>query len=158
MKKIIILFSALFIFASTFAQTDSVKTKTIFYSAIGLSVGHVDPSDVNIDNFNKASYPSVEIGITRKSVSLGAVIGVENMFASKSARGFYELKTAVSRPIGECSAYALFGIGAYMESSFNNFIEYGGGFSYMPKSTGYFVQYSNWSRTNYVSFGVSHNF
>ena len=158
MKKITTLFAVLLITASSFAQSDSTKTKTSFYSSIELSIGHVDPSDASIDNFNKASYPSLEIGMTRKSVSLGVVVGCENMFVSSGSRGFYELKTAVSRPIGECSAYVLFGVGAYMESSFNNFLEYGAGFSYMPGKLGYFVQYSNWARTNYISVGATIGF
>jgi len=160
MKKAITLFAILFISATTFAQVDqpTEKTKTSFYTSLGLSIGHVDPNDANINNFNKASYPSLEIGMTRKSVSLGAVFGCENMFAYSGARGFYELKTSVSRPIGECNAYALFGVGAYMENSFNNFLEYGAGFSYVPKKLGYFVQYSNWARTNYVSAGLTYNF
>lgn len=158
MKKIISLFAVMCITTMLFAQADSIKTKTSFYSSIGLSIGHVDPSDAAIDNFNKASYPSLEIGLTRKSVSLGAIFGYENMLVTSDSRIFYELKTSVSRPIGECSAYALFGVGAYFENSFNNFIEYGGGFSYMPGKIGYFVQYSNWSRTNYISAGVTLGF
>lgn len=160
MKKTISLLIVILISIGSFAQADSskAKTKTSFYSSIGVSIGHVDPSDANIDNFNKASYPSLEIGMTRKSVSLGAVVGCENMFTSSTSRGFYELKTSISRPIGECSIYGLFGVGAYMESSFNNFLEYGAGFCYMPGKVGYFVQYSNWARTNYVSVGATIGF
>lgn len=159
MKKIIALCTMLFIATSTFAQADSTKTKIKPYASIGLSVGHVDPNDANIDNFNKASYPSIELGVTGKNVSLGAVVGVENIFASSTTRGFYELKTAVSKSIsGSCSAYGLFGVGAFMESGFHNFIEYGAGFTYMPGRLGYFVQYSNWARTNYVSFGLTTTF
>lgn len=158
MKKQLILALILISTSILSAQTDSTKTKTTAYAAIGLSIGHTDPSDVNIDNFNKSSYPSVEIGLMRKNVSLGAVIGSENIFASSTTRGFYELKTAVYHPIGVCSGYLLFGVGAYMESSFNNFIEYGVGISYAPKKFGYFVQYSNWARTNYVSVGLCYNF
>lgn len=140
------------------SQTDSSKTKTTAYAAVGISIGHSDPSDVNIDNFNKASYPSLEIGLMRKNISLGAIVGAENIFAASTTRGFYELKTAVYHPIGACSGYLLFGVGAYMEDKFNNFIEYGAGISYCPKKFGYFVQYSNWARTNYVSVGLSYNF
>ncbi len=161
MKKIITLLAVTLFTVSSFAQADSSiisKTKTSFYSSIGVSIGHVDPSDANIDNFSKASYPSLEIGMTRKSVSLGAIVGCENFLTSSTSRGFYELKTSISRPIGECSIYGLFGVGAYMESSFNNFLEYGAGFSYMPGKVGYFVQYSNWARTNYVSVGATIGF
>ena len=158
MKKIIALLAVVLITTNSLAQADSTKTKLKPYASIGLSIGHVDPSDANIDNFNIASYPSIELGLMGKNVSLGAVVGVENIFASSTTRGFYELKTAISKPIGKCSGYALFGVGAFMESGFNNFIEYGAGFSYMPGKVGYFAQYSNWARTNYVSFGLTFGF
>lgn len=140
------------------SQTDSSKTKTSFYTSIGISIGHVDPNDENINSFNKASYPSIELGFCRKHISFGAIVGVENIFATSSTRGFYELKTSISKPFGYFSGYALFGVGAYMENGFNNFIEYGTGFSYCPKKLGYFIQYSNWARTDYISAGLTFNF
>jgi hypothetical protein len=153
----------LFISFSTvaIAQTDSAKTKCKLnpYASIGLSIGHVDPSDPNIDNFNKAAFPSIEAGVMGENVSLGAVFGYENFFAVSSARKFYELKTSVFKSLGKStSVYGLFGAGAYFENAFNPFIEYGAGFSYMPDKLGYFVQYSNWSRTNYVSIGATYVF
>lgn len=157
MKKIITILMIAFSI-NAISQTDTSKTKTSYYISAGLSIGHVDPNDQNIDNFNKASYPSIELGLCRKNISLGAVVGVENIFVNSSTRGFYELKTAVSQPIGCVSAYGLFGVGAYMENGFNNFIEYGAGFSYCPNKFGYFVQYSNWARTNYISTGLTLNF
>jgi len=157
MKKIITLVLVTLSF-SVFSQTDSLKTKTSFYTAVGLSIGHVDVNDENSNNFNKASYPSLELGMSRNNWSLGAIIGCENLFVSSSSRGFYELKTSISRPWGDYAGYTLFGIGAYMENGFNNFIEYGAGFSYCPKKIGYFVQYSNWARTSYVSTGLTVNF
>ncbi len=93
-----------------------------------------------------------------KNLSLGAVFGCENFFVTSSSRKFYELKTSISKPVGKLSVYALFGAGAYFENSFNPFIEYGAGFSYMPNKIGYFVQYSNWARINYVSLGFTLGF
>jgi hypothetical protein len=144
----------------TIAQTDSTKTKCKLspYASIGLSIGHVDPNDPNVDNFNKASFPSIEGGVMGENVSLGAVFGYENFFAASSTRKFYELKTAVFKSIGKSSVYGLLGAGAYFENAFNPFIEYGAGFSYMPNKLGYFVQYSNWARTNYVSVGATYTF
>lgn len=156
MKKLLVFVSVILISASSFAQTDS--TKTNFYASAGISIGHVDANDESINSFNKASYPSLEIGLMRKNVSLGAVFGFENILVSSSSRKFYELKTAISYPIGNYSGYALFGVGAYFENDFNNFIEYGAGFSYAPSKLGYFIQYSNWARTNYISVGLSYNF
>jgi hypothetical protein len=109
MKKIVTLLAVTMLITTTaFSQTDSTKTKLKPYASVGLSVGHVDPSDSNIDNFNKASYPSVEFGVMGDNVSLGAVFGVENIFASSTTRGFYELKTSISKPIGKCSGYMLY--------------------------------------------------
>ncbi|MBC7865659.1 MAG: hypothetical protein IAF38_21975 [Bacteroidia bacterium] len=158
MKRIISMsvFIAISFFSS--AQTDTAKTKLKPYASLGISIGHVDPNDSTINNFGKASYPSVEFGVMGKNLSLGAVFGCENMFVNSSSRGFYELKTSVSVPVGKCSAYALFGVGAYFEKHFNNFLEYGAGFSYMPGRFGYFVQYSNWARTNYISTGFTVGF
>lgn len=155
-KTILILLTSLSFTLSS--QTDSIKAKIKPYASIGVSIGHVDPSDSAINSFNKASYPSVEIGIMGDNVSLGAVFGYENLWVSSSTRGFYELKTSIAKPIGKCSAYALFGVGAFFEKGFNNFLEYGAGFSYMPNKCGYFVQYSNWARTNYVSTGITFSF
>lgn len=139
----------------SFAQTDSTKTKIKPYASIGISIGHIDPNDANSDNFSKASFPSVEVGVIGKNISLGAVFGYENLLATSSTRMFYELKTAISKPLGNASVYALFGVGAYGENAFHNFIEYGAVFTYMPNSLGYFIQYSNWARSNYVSVGIT---
>lgn len=140
---------------------DSTQTKTKLkpYASIGLSIGHVDPNDQAIDKFSKASFPSLEFGVMGKEVSLGAVFGYENILATSDTRMFYELKTSVSKSLGNSTCvYGLFGVGAYGEKGFNNFIEYGAGFSYMPNTFGYFVQYSNWARTNYVSVGLTKTF
>lgn len=158
MKKTITIMAAILISLCSFAQTDSSKCKIKPYASIGISIGHVDANDESINNFNKASFPSVEVGIMGDFISLGAVFGYENILASSTTRAFYELKTAISKPIGKGSVYGLFGVGAYGEKGFNNFIEYGAGFSYMPSRIGYFVQYSNWARSNYVSVGLTTTF
>lgn len=151
--------AAILISLCSYAQTDSTKTKLKPYASIGISVGHVDPNDESINTFNKASFPSVELGVMGKNVSLGLVLGYENMLVTSETRMFYELKTSISKSISDkCGIYGLFGVGAYGEKGFNNFIEYGAGFSYMPNSFGYFVQYSNWARYNYVSVGLTKSF
>jgi len=155
MKKLILLLAAFLISGYSFSQSDSTKFKVKPYASIGLSIGHVDANDKSINTFNKASYPSIEVGVTGRNISLGAIVGYENLLATSDTRLFYELKTAISKSLGKASVYALFGVGAYGEAGFHNFIEYGGGFCYMPKSFGYFVQYSNWARSNYVSVGVT---
>lgn len=160
MKKItqLLLIIALVCSVNAFAQNDSTKSKVKPYVSFGLSIGHVDPNDESINNFNKSSFPSVEIGVMGDNISGGIVLGYENIMVSSDTRMFYELKTSVSKSLGKSSVYALFGIGAYSEVGFNNFIEYGAGFCYMPNSLGYFVQYSNWARTNYVSVGLTKTF
>ncbi len=158
MKKIIYLISAFLITANSFAQSDSTKSKISYYTSVGISISNVNKNDENTNSFNKASYPSLEIGLMRNNVSLGAVFGFENLLVSSSTRKFYELKTAIYRPVGQCTIYGLFGVGAYFEKNLNSFIEYGSGFSYAPKKVGYFVQYSSWAGTNYVSTGIVYNF
>lgn len=158
MKKIIMALAICLTANIALSQTDSTKTKTTAYMSLNMSISHTDPNDAAIDNFSKSSYPSVEVGLMRKNISLGVILGTENCFTSSATRGFYELKTAVYYPIGACSGYLLFGVGAYTEQRFDNFIEYGVGFMYMPKKFGYNVQYSNWARTNYVSVGLCYNF
>lgn len=160
MKKLLYLVLSLCTCTQLFAQTaaDSSKITLRPYISAGVSIGHVNPNDPNIDSFEKASYPSAEAGVMGKNISLGAVFGCENFFVSPSSRGFYELKTSLYKPFGNISPYVLFGVGAYFEKDFNNFIEYGAGFSYMPNKLGYFVQYSNWATTNYVSCGFTYGF
>lgn len=161
MKKIFYLMLLISFSSQIIGQTtkaDSTKTKLRPYVSVGISIGNVDQSNSNSDNFNKSSYPAVEAGVMGKNLSLGAVLGCENFFVTSSSRKFYELKTSISKPIGKISAYALFGVGAFFENSFNPFIEYGAGFCYMPNKLGYFVQYSNWARTNYVSVGLTFGF
>jgi hypothetical protein len=137
---------------------DSTKIKIRPYVAMGVSIGNVNPNNPNGDNFSKSSYPSLEVGVMGKNIGIGAVIGAENFFAASTTQLFYEMKTSISKPFGKLSPYALFGVGAYVENSFDNFIEYGAGFSYMPNKLGYFVQYSNWANTNYVSLGFLYGF
>jgi hypothetical protein len=160
MKKIFTVAIAMLIMATSFGQTDSTKkTKTTAYASLGISIGNVNVNDAGTNKFSKASFPSVEIGVMRKNISIGAAFGYENLLATSETRGFYELKTSAYHVIvGDCSGYILFGVGAYFEKSFHSFIEYGFGFSYAPKKLGYFVQYSNWANANYVSVGLSYNF
>lgn len=157
MKKSILLIAAILIGLCSYAQTDSSKCKLKPYVSIGVSVGHTDPTDPAINDFSKSSYPSIELGVMGDNVSLGYILGCEN-FQFGTGRLFHELKTSVSTSLGKVYPYALFGIGIYGESGFHNFIEYGAGFSYMPNKFGYFVQYSNWSRSNYVSLGLTRTF
>lgn len=138
--------------------SDSLKVKVRPYFSMGVSIGNVDQSNSNSDNFSKSSYPSIEAGIMSNNVSLGAILGVENFYVASTSRHFYELKTSLSKSFGNISPYALFGAGAYFENNFSPFIEYGAGFSYMPNKIGYFVQYSNWARTNYISIGFNIGF
>lgn len=145
-----------FSMSTSIAQTNNTKSNLRPYASLGVSIGHVDPSDESINNFNKASYPSIELGIMGENLSVGAVFGCENFFVNSNSRGFYELKTSLSKPLGKFGIYGLFGVGAYFEKEFNNFIEYGAGFSYMPDKIGCFVQFSNWARTNYISTGISY--
>ncbi len=142
---------------TAFAQENNPATnskKIRKYFSTGISLGNVQPGNPELDDFSKASYPSLELGILMDDqLSLGLATGCENFFVSGNSRIFYELKASYSIPFKKYNAYAVFGTGAYFESKFNNFIEYGAGISYMPKRLGYFVQFSNWAGSNYLSLG-----
>lgn len=156
MKFTITLLLTIFTLNGLFAQESKSKSSLRPYASLGVSLGHVDPNDESIDNFNKASYPSLELGVMGENLGLGAVFGCENFFVTSDARMFYELKTSLSKPLGNFGVYGLLGVGAFFEKGFNNFLEYGAGFSYMPNKVGTFVQYSNWARTNYISTGITY--
>lgn len=154
MKKIITLI-LVSIGITAYCQSDSSKSSISVYSSIGVSIGNMNTVDSMLNAFGKISYPSAEIGITKKSVSVGAILGLTDM-QFKNPTAYYELKVSISKPIGECYGYGLFGIGAYATKDFSNFIEYGAGFGYMPKKWGYFVQYSNWAGSDYISVGFNY--
>lgn len=155
-KKLFLLF-AVCTYARVWAQKDTLPKPVTFYVSAGISISNVNKANPAADNFNKASYPSIEVGLTKKNVSGGIVMGYENMLVDKTTRGFAELKTSFSYVNGSFAEYALFGVGAYAQNSLVTFIEYGVGFAWMPKSTGVFIQYSNWANANYVSVGITQN-
>ncbi|MCB9260994.1 MAG: hypothetical protein H6607_01285 [Flavobacteriales bacterium] len=136
----------------SFAQDSEIS----WYSSVGLSVGNSAGS-----TFSRTSYPSIEFGGMKKSTSVGLVLGRSNFadFNKSSASDYwYELKAAISFPIGSASGYALAGIGSYFSTQ-RAFIEYGLGASYMLNDNwGIFTQASNWDNFWYVTPGLTYNF
>lgn len=151
MKKLFFIFLSILTFTG-YSQSDSCLS---IYGSIGISVGNINPNDPMLNSPEKVSYPSLEIGITKQSVNVGAIVGLTD-FRLNTPILYYELKASLSIPVKECYIYPLFGVGAYAEKKFVHFIEYGGGFSYMPKKIGYYVQYSNWANSNYISLGITY--
>ena len=84
MRQFLFILLTVFGFTVSFAQSDSSKTKTTAYMSLSMSIGHTDPSDAAIDNFSKSSYPSIEVGLMRKNISLGVILGTENCFTSSA--------------------------------------------------------------------------
>lgn len=129
-----------------------------FYIAAGLSLGN--STDLT---FGESSYASLEFGLMKGNWALGLVVGRGNndfRVQDDITNYCWEIKNAVYFPIGDSDMdfYALFGVGNYVATP-TIFIEYGGGFSYMPTDhIGLFMQASNWDNGWYVTQGLSYSF
>ena len=125
------------------------------YVATGLSVSNTGES-----TFGQTSYPSVELGWNKGSLSFGLVVGrSDNNYSGKDKLSNYwwEVKTALSIPVGSYSTYGLLGLGNYMSTD-KVFIEYGLGFSHTWDQFSLFSQISNWDGLWYLTPGVSYTF
>ncbi len=154
MKKLFIL-ALICLVSSTFAQSDSTKTKATGYLSFGTSI-------TNGNDFKTTSYPSIEGGIMAKNLGLGLVIGRGNFHqlgakTDKIENYYYEAKATASYPIGILNANIVLGYGQYFNTK-HNFIEYGAGFSYCEGIMGYGVTYSNWDGVNYITPSITFNF
>ena len=169
MKRLVLITLTVFAFTvfsnaqydKDYSDTTSVIEggKTLdWYIAGCLSVGNSSGS-----TFAETSYPSIEVGFMKGRWALGLVLGRgSNDFSSKDhiSNYWWSIKNAVYFPIGKSDIdfYALFAIGNYMSTK-NLFIEYGGGFSYMPtEHLGLFIQASNWDGYWYITPGISYSF
>ena len=97
------------------------------YVATGLSM-----SNTGEGTFGEASYPSLEIGLSRGAGSLALVTGRSDLSVSgpESADNYWwEVKGAVAAPLGGFSAYGVLGFGNYLTTN-RYFVEYGLGVSY----------------------------
>lgn len=149
MKKLFITFALLLVSTLGFSQEES-KPNYNYYLSAGLSV-------TNSDSFEDSSYASVELGVMRDNVSLGAILGRNNLtnIGTENFNNYwYEVKLGVYQPVGKVDAYGILGIGAYIDGS-STFLEYGLGVSKQIGALGYFAQVSNWDTVNYISLGVS---
>mgnify|MGYP001079206286 CR=1 FL=1 len=166
MKKFILITMTMFAFIGfTNAQgtmdgapVEAESSGLDFYVAGGLSIGN---SGAN--TFAATSYPSLEFGFMKGNWALGLVAGRgSNDFSAKDdiANYWWSVKNAAYFPIGnsDMDFYALFAVGNYMSTK-QVFIEYGGGFSYMPTDhLGLFIQASNWDGLFYITPGLSYSF
>jgi hypothetical protein len=127
-----------------------------FYAAAGVSI-----SNSKYSSFDLNSYPSVEFGLMKNNFSLGLSAGRSDFhqyYKEDISNYWYELKTAVSFPIGNLNGYGLLGLGNYMSTD-RIFIEYGLGFSYLfTDHIGAYGQVSNWDGTWYITPGLSYTF
>jgi hypothetical protein len=157
MKKSILILMAMFAFigVSNAQDTTNENSGVDVYVAAGLSM-----SNTYDTTFAFSSYPSVEVGIMKNNWSMGLVLGRgNNVFRTKDdiSNYWWEIKTALSFPIGNFSGYGLLGIGNYMSTK-RLFVEYGAGFSYCWNNFGVFSQVSNWDGAWYVTPGISYTF
>jgi hypothetical protein len=135
MKKLIIL-----LFISTIGYSQSEYS---YYIAGSLSVTN------NNTSFTKTSFPSLEFGLMYENISVGLVGGTNSL----EGDGYWsELKTSVFIPIKKVNFYTLLGYGIFFDGG--NFIEYGAGMCYFPKSKiNGTLQLSNWAGTWYLTPG-----
>jgi hypothetical protein len=142
-------------FFAFLATAQESPTRPDVYLSTGLSISNSYDA-----TFAYSSYVSLEGGIMKNNFSLGLVAGRSNLsgFGSDDISNYwYEVKTAVSFPLGKFSGYGLLGVGNYISTK-RIFVEYGGGFSYMLGRFGIYAQASNWDGTWYVTPGVSYTF
>lgn len=180
MKKILVL-AILFISVTTFGQkrtagaalstqvdTTSVtkSKKYVPYVAVGLSISSGNTYDMN-DNaysFEDSSFPSVEVGVTRENLSVGAVFGRGNLTnlgqkTDEISNYYWELKVVPSFPLGVVNVNLLFGGGSYFNGkNGSTFIEYGTGITYSRGDFSYGVTYSNWDGIDYITPSLSYSF
>ncbi len=137
---------------NSYSQTDTTKKSLDCYISGSLSTS-------NGNNFNSNSYAGIEIGVCVKNITLGLASGRGNLdFSSELIQNYwYEIKTSVSKPIGNVKCFILAGWGQYYNTT-NSFIEYGAGFSYSIKNIDLCLQVSNWDKITYVSPGIAYNF
>lgn len=157
MKKIILVLVALIGFTAS-AQTDSTKVKTSKYVAVGLSM-----ANANGQSFDVASYPSVEFGVTRNSISYALVLGrgqLRGLGQSGDVLSdyYWEVKVSPSFDLGVVSVNPLLGGGSMFDTDKATFIEYGVGISKTYGKFTYGMTYSNWAGTDYVTPSVSYGF
>jgi hypothetical protein len=148
MKKLVVLFMALISF-SAMSQSDSTKKCSVTpYVSLGISIG------------NNTSYPSIELGVCYKNLTLG-VTGGTNSFSKGDLYPWFELKTTASKQFGGVNVFGILGTG-FTISSFDRkpktLIEYGAGFSYSVNKFTYSVQGSNFYGTWYLSPAITYNF
>jgi len=126
-----------------------------FYAAMGLSIGNRGDA-----SFGETTYPSAEVGVMRGAGSLALVVGrADNDFSEDEELSDYwwEVKVALSAPVGTFGIYGLLGIGNYLGTS-QQFIEYGVGMSRSWDSLSVFAQASNWDGVWYVTPGIMYSF
>lgn len=175
MRILTLLFLALSV--SLFAQTNKSSVHTItrkhhigtdstsvpadkvqFYAAVGVSIGNSGSSNDSASfmaSFKGCSYPSIEFGITKKNLSLGAVFGKSDFTSDKTY--FWESKCSAGTPIGPFTGSLLFGIGNYFSTN-QIFIEYGTCISLPINAYCFNLQISNWDAKDYISLGISRTF
>lgn len=155
MKKLLIFILAVSNLSMFAQKKDSTKTPIYHYVSVGLSM-------TNNNDFKASSYPSIEIGMVKDNIALGAVIGrgaLKGLGSSDDSfdNYFYEGKISGYYPMGSLSGVFILGYGGYFNTA-HNFIEYGVGMSYSVNKLSYGVTYSNWDGSNYITPAITINF
>jgi hypothetical protein len=139
--------------------SDTTNDDPLIYKPLSLYIAGFG-SVSSGDTLKLVSYPSAEIGICYKNLSVGLNGGRNNFDFTKkdNAQNYYlEIKTTVSSQIGCVKGYLIFGYGMYMNSQ-HNLIEFGSGITYSISNIDLSIQVSNFDRTDYISLGIARNF
>ena len=152
MKKVLFLFVALISFGAMSQTEPTNKSSVTRYVSLGVSISNVDTTKVA-----ESAFPSIELGLCYKNVTLG-LSGGTNSFNTR--KPWFELKSTFAKEIGSVNLFGVLGTGITIneESKVKSLIEYGVGFSYSVKHLTYSVQGSNWYGTWYVSPAITYNF
>lgn len=123
------------------------------YSSVSLSI-----PNTSVDMFTNNVFPSVELGIVEKNVTLGLNVGRSNLNFDQNQSYYGELKTTAFANLGFTKLYILLGIGSYTTKP-NIFIEYGTGLIFgLNKKYDFTIGFSNWDGITYLSPGLVYNF
>lgn len=145
-------------------QSDTTVVVGTFkpYVSVGLSLS-------SNEDFKAGTYPSVEVGMTKGNLSLGLVLGRQNLYFSNEAQInhgystreiqnlYYEPKITGSLPVGSLTGTLIFGWGGYFDTK-HTFIEYGSGLGYTVKNVTYGITYSNFDKVDYITPSITYTF
>ena len=138
-----------------------VVTKTNAQNKLNGAYGATGISISNGATFKDATFPWIEVGLDYEKFDVGLNLGRGSLnFKDDDITQYYaELKGSTDIvTFSTVKGYAICGVGTFLNTK-QVFIEYGLGAGVtLTKKSVVTVQYSNWNKDNYVSFGIQTSF